>query len=193
MNKPERNMEKDLPERTEPAAWPYEALKRFRLIFRAVQQHSQWVESRCGVSSAQLWAMSELSKTPGLKVTELAKAMSIHQSTASNLLLKLEKTGLIRRERPGSDQRVVRLYLTEAGRELVAKAPDPKQGLLQHALFELPDPVLTSLTQNLDALVEAMRIRDGQAAARPLSVGGNVSGAREKTPRSRARRTEDVQ
>jgi DNA-binding MarR family transcriptional regulator len=147
MNKPERNMEKDLPERTEPAAWPYEALKRFRLIFRAVQQHSQWVESRCGVSSAQLWAMSELSKTPGLKVTELAKAMSIHQSTASNLLLKLEKTGLIRRERPGSDQRVVRLYLTEPGRELVAKAPDPKQGLLQHALFELPDPVLTSLTR----------------------------------------------
>ena len=42
--------------------WPYEVLKQFRLIFKATQQHSQWVETHCGVTSAQLWALWELSK-----------------------------------------------------------------------------------------------------------------------------------
>ncbi len=41
---------------------PFEVLKRFRLIFKTVQQHSQWVESHCDVASAQLWALWELSE-----------------------------------------------------------------------------------------------------------------------------------
>jgi DNA-binding MarR family transcriptional regulator len=173
----EAKPEAEMTESSEPIVWAYEALKRFRLIFRAVQQHSQWVESCCGVSCAQLWAMAEVSKAPGIKVTELAQTLSVHQSTASNMLLKLEKKGLIQRRRLSSDQRVVCLYLSEAGQKLVAQAPDPKQGLLQHALFELPDPVLASLTENLEMLIETMQIRDEQAAMQPLSVGDGPSDA----------------
>jgi DNA-binding MarR family transcriptional regulator len=177
MTNPERNAETDLSDPVEPAAWPYEALKRFRLIFRAVQQHAQSVESSLGVSSAQLWAMSELSECPGLKVAELAEAMSVHQSTISNLMARLEKKGLIRRERSDPDLRVVRLYLTEEGRSLMARAPAHRQGLLQHALFELPDPVLVMLVQNLDRLIEAMEITDREAALQPLSVSGTANTA----------------
>ncbi len=159
-----------LPASPEPILWSHEALKRFRMIFRAVQQHSQWVESCSGVTCAQLWTLLEISKAPGLKVSELAQAMSIHQSTVSNLLAKLEKKDLVRRERASPDQRVVRLHLTEAGRLLVEQAPDPKRGLLQHALFELPEPVLMSLTRNLDCLIETMRVREDQAAMEPLAI-----------------------
>ena len=153
-----------------PNPWPHEALRRFRMIFRAVQIHSQWVESCAGVSCAQLWALFEISRNPGLKVSDLAEAMSIHQSTASNLLPRLEKDGLIRRERAASDQRVVRLSLTEAGQDLVSRAPDPKRGLLQHALRELPESELKALAGHLDTLIGLMRISDDQAAMLPLSV-----------------------
>lgn len=163
-------MDLELPDPTESNLWPYEALKRFRLIFRAVQQHSQWVESCCGVTCAQLWAMSELAIKPGLRVTDLAKSMSVHQTTISNLLVKLEKKGLIRRERSDPDRRVVCLYLTAEGQELLARAPGPRRGLLQQSLFGLPEPVLASLVQNLDALVEAIQIKDTEAAMQPLSV-----------------------
>jgi DNA-binding MarR family transcriptional regulator len=172
MRDPEPMTEMDLPNPLEPNVWPYEALKRFRLIFRAVQQHSQWVESCCGVSCAQLWAMSELAMQPGLRVTDLAKTMSVHQTTISNLLLKLDKKGLIRRERSNADQRVVCLYLTAEGQELLSRAPTPQRGLLQHSLFGLSEPVLTSLVQNLDSLIEAMQIKDTEAAMLPLSVTG---------------------
>lgn len=159
-----------LQKQDEPVLWPHEALKRFRMIFRAVQQHTQWVESCTGVTCAQLWVMFEISRNPGLKVSELARVMAIHQSTVSNLLPKLEKRGLIRRERTPLDQRVVRLYLTGTGQALLDEAPDPKRGLLQHALFELPEPALKALTENLDGLVEAMRIPEDQAAMQPLAV-----------------------
>jgi len=94
-----------------------EALRQFRVIFGAVRQHFQAVEKACGVSGAQIWAMAALHQTPGMKVSELAQALSIHASTASNLLDKIEKSGLIRRERNSVDQRVVRLYLTDAGKK----------------------------------------------------------------------------
>ena len=149
--------------------WPYEVLKQFRLIFKAVQQHSQWVETRCGVTSAQLWAMWELSRNPGLRVTDLAKAMSIHHSTASNMLDKLAKKGLIKRERVSEDQRVVTLNLSQEGVDLLEQAPSPAQGILQHALFCLPEAVLQSLAKDLDALVKEMEIKDDEAAMQPLN------------------------
>lgn len=149
--------------------WPYEVLKRFRLIFKAVQQHSQWVETRCGVTSPQLWALWELSLTPGMRVSDLAKVMSIHHSTASNMLDKLAKKGLVRRERASEDQRVVTLQLTQEGVETVMQAPLPAQGILQHALFQLPEAALQCLAKDLDALIKAMKIRDDAAALQPLN------------------------
>lgn len=192
MNTIEHRLYEDSPENAEPRTSPHEALKRFRLIFRAVQQHSQWVESCCGVSYAQLWVMSELSNQPGMNVSELARAMSVHQSTVSNLLVKLTKKGLVRRERAHADQRVVRLYLTEAGQTLVERAPEPRQGLLLRALTELPAPVLISLNEGLNILVDAMHINDEQAALQPLSMSGDESGARPAPPRRKPRQTEPV-
>jgi DNA-binding MarR family transcriptional regulator len=148
----------------------FEALKRFRLILKAIQQHSQWVETKCGLSSAQLWLMSEIAKNPGSKVTELANALSIHHSTACSLLDKLAKKGLILRERISRDQRVVTIRLTEKGELLFDEAPAPAQGILQQALFELPDPILGSLTKNLDALINQMQIKDEDAAMQPINL-----------------------
>lgn len=144
-------------------------LRKLRIIFRAIQEHSRWVERQCGVSAAQLWAMWELFSQPGMRVSELSKALSIQQSTASNLLDKLEQKQLIERRRGGPDQRVVRLYLTELGAKLVERAPRPAQGALLDALHRLPDDVLTDLDAILAQLVSIMDVTDRDAGMRPLS------------------------
>jgi DNA-binding MarR family transcriptional regulator len=161
--------------------WSHEVLKEFRLIFKAVQQHSQWVETHCGVTSAQLWALWELANNPGLKVTELARAMSIHHSTACSMLDKLAKKGLIVRERISQDQRVVTVTLTLDGIALLNQVPSPPQGILQHALFDLPENVLKSLAKNLNVLVKEMKIKDDEAAMQPIN-------ALPKKPPSRRRK-----
>ncbi len=144
-------------------------VQSLRVIFRSVQDHSRWVEGQCGVSAAQLWAMWELLAAPGMRVSDLSRALSIHQSTASNMLDKLERKGLVQRRRGGPDHRVVRLHLTDAGASLVAEAPRPAQGALTSALYQLPDNKLEQLHRSIADLVALMRIRDPEAALEPLS------------------------
>jgi DNA-binding MarR family transcriptional regulator len=168
-DKPEPDEERrDLREEKQ-AEHAHEALKKFRMVFRSVQQHSQWVETQCGVGSTQLWVLWQISVAPGLRVSELAEALSIHPSTASNLLDKLAKSSLIRRSRSETDQRVVHLHLTESGQAVLGRAPAPARGVLQNALFNLPDDVLKSLNHGLDILILHMKIKDQSAAMEPLS------------------------
>ena len=146
-----------------------EALRQFRVIFGAVRQHFKAIEKACGVSGAQIWAMAALRQTPGMKVSELAQALSIHASTASNLLDKIEKAGMIRRERNTVDQRVVKLYLTAAGEKALEKAPQPLTGILTHALGQLPDTSLDRLNQDLATLIAHMGDINTRDAQKPLS------------------------
>ena len=145
------------------------ALGKFRIIFGAIRQHFRDVEKACGVSGAQVWVLATLAESPGLRVTELAEALSIHASTASNLLDKIEKAGLIRRERNSQDQRVVRLYLTETGNNALAAAPRPFTGVLPHALGQLAPEVLARLSLDLDTLIGHMDLTNSKDAQRPLS------------------------
>ena len=146
-----------------------EGLRKFRVIFGAVRQHFQAVERACGVSGAQVWVMATLAESPGMRVSQLANALAIHQSTASNLLDKIEKAGLIRRERSSKDQRVVHLYLTEAGEAALARAPRPFTGLLTYALNKLSKDTLEDLNENLAQVIAGMEQVDSAAADRPLS------------------------
>jgi DNA-binding MarR family transcriptional regulator len=144
-------------------------LKNFRIIFNSVKKHFSEIEELCGVSSSQLWVLWELHKTPGLKVTELAYRLSIHQSTASNLIEKMAKNALISKKREDQDQRVVRLYLTQAGSEVLQKAPDSPRGVLREAIDQLPEADLLLLQQGLESLIGQIKLKDEADAMKPLA------------------------
>ncbi len=148
---------------------PMEALKQFRQIFSSAQQHFRRIEDQCGISGAQLWALKEVAGHPGQRVSDLARAMSVHLSTASNLLDKLTKRNLVRRERNDPDQRIVRLFLTEEGMRIVANAPGPARGVLPEALSRMQDAALDDLSRSLSLLLSTMELRDDEAAMKPLS------------------------
>jgi DNA-binding MarR family transcriptional regulator len=144
-------------------------LQQFRELFRASQEHFQHIEKTCSISGAQLWAMAELSATPGMKISELAASLSVHLSTASNLLGKLETKGLIRRERNKVDQRVVRVYITSTGDKLLRIAPRPVEGVIPHALTHMSASALAHLKRDLTELLRLARVHDPRAAMKPLS------------------------
>lgn len=132
---------------------PLTVLQRFRVLIRAAQKHSQWIEKQSGISGAQLWALQELSETQGLRIGELAERMALHQSTASNLLDRLEQLGLVRRDRNHRDQRIVHVSLTADGLKKLNSAPSPSRGLLPEALRQMADGDLALLQQQLDRLL----------------------------------------
>lgn len=147
---------------------PLSVLQRFRVLIRTAQRHSQWIERQSGVTGAQLWAIQELAEAPGMRVGELAACMALHQSTASNMIDKLESAGLIRKERNSADQRVVRLYLTANGEALLSRAPSPARGVLPEALRLLDQETLGKLQEELDGLLLQIKDLDEGFGMQPL-------------------------
>ena len=147
-----------------------DVLEQFRIIVKSIRRHYQDVERRAGVSGAQLWALAQVAGQPGCQVGELARALAIHQSTASNLVRSLAARGLVSRERRGRDLRQVHLYASAKGSRLLAAAPRPLIGVLQQALSELPTARLRALQAELAHLIARMRGKQvGAARALPLS------------------------
>jgi MarR family transcriptional regulator, organic hydroperoxide resistance regulator len=134
-----------------------------------VRQQFREVEQTCGVSGSQLWILQEISRMPGIGVSELAEQLSIHQSTCSQLVEKLVVRDLVVKERSKEDQRRVGLRLTGSASGILKKAPGPAEGILPEALQELSEAALISLDKSLVELIDKLHVRDDKLAHRPLS------------------------
>lgn len=148
----------------QPAA---RVLRRFRLVFNTVKSHLRAVEKKAGVAGAQVWALSVVAAHPGIGVGALARAMDIHQSTASNLLKPLLERGLLAADRSGSDRRAVQLNITPQGARVLRKAPGPFTGVLPDALQRLDAATLKRLDRDLGRLIQVLG-GDERAANVPL-------------------------
>jgi DNA-binding MarR family transcriptional regulator len=146
-----------------------DVLKKLRIVIRAAQRHSAWIEKQCGVSGAQLWIMQELHDAPGVRVGEIAERLAVHQTTVSNLLDSLHKRGLVVKERSLQDQRVVTLVLSDQGKAVLMRAPKPARGLLPEALHSLDKTSLQQLNQGLAALLNGIDGMDESYGLQPMS------------------------
>ena len=145
-----------------------QVLRHFRRVFNAVKTHFQQVEKQAGMGGAQLWALSTIAARPGLGVGELAAALDVHQTTASNLVRGLRKLGYLGAERGAADKRHVQLTITPAGKLALKKAPGPFNGVLPDALDQLDPEVLERLDRDLTLLLAALGV-DEHAAQTPLA------------------------
>jgi len=145
-----------------------QVLRRLRVIFNAVRTHFQQVEQHAGIGGAQVWALSLVAAEPGIGVGRLARAMDVHQTTASNLVKALQARGLVSSVRSASDRRSVQLHPLPAGLEVLSRAPGPFSGVLPAALGQMDPAVLARLDQDLGMLVKLLQA-DERAAGLPLA------------------------
>lgn len=143
-------------------------LRKLRVVINTVKGHFREVEKKTGVAGAQVWALSVIREQPGCGVNDLAKAMDIHQSTASNLLKPLIESGLVVAERAETDRRSLRLRITPRGSAVVRKAPGPAAGKLPDALSKLDLETLERLDRDLHDLIAVLHADDKRAARVPL-------------------------
>jgi DNA-binding MarR family transcriptional regulator len=143
-------------------------LRRFRIVFNAVKTHFRQVEKTAGIGGAQLWALGIIQERPGLGVNDLAAAMDVHQSTASNLVRALVERDYVRATRGGTDRRAVALHVQPAGAAVIDKAPGPLTGVLPAALSRLDPAAVTRLNADLAHLIAVLEA-DEHAGNTPLS------------------------
>lgn len=143
-------------------------LRQFRIVFNAVKSHFRSVEKTAGIGGSQLWALSVIRQRPGIGVGDLARALDVHQTTASNLVKALVAQGLIEQGKSGADRRVVTMTLLPAGEVTLNKAPLPFAGVLPDALASMDAATLARMERDLSALILALAV-DNTCANTPLA------------------------
>jgi len=145
-----------------------DVLQQLRVVVRLAGTHSALLERATGLPGAQLWALHEVAAADGSTVGDLAQRLGVHQTTATNLLNRLEAQGMVLRERSSADRRVVHIRITPAGRKALRRAPGPARGLLPKVLDEMSPAQLRKVQAGLAVLVECMGGFDAARAAKPL-------------------------
>lgn len=145
------------------------ALRHFRTIYGAVRAHFRAIEREAGLGGAPIWALSLIAQRPGLGVGDVARGMDIHPSTASNLVRQLVAKGLVRSERAHHDARVRTLQVSESAQAILARVPQPFEGVLPHALAKLDARSIAALNTQLTQLIECMGANVQAHARVPLA------------------------
>ncbi|HEU4626755.1 MAG TPA: MarR family winged helix-turn-helix transcriptional regulator [Steroidobacteraceae bacterium] len=145
-----------------------ETLQEFRTIFASARRHDAEVRQLARISGSQLWALSEIARSGGMRVNDLAERMALHQTTSSNLVNALVERKLVQRARDEEDARVVRLHVTTEGKRLLLRAPGPYTGLLVDALRRLDAAELNRLRKSLAVLSHLIRNAATDAAGETL-------------------------
>jgi DNA-binding MarR family transcriptional regulator len=144
-----------------------QVLRRFRVVFNAIKTHLRQIEKGTGIGGAQVWALGVVRANPGIGVNDLARAMDVHQSTASNLVKSLVERQLVAAVKDGSDRRAVTLRILPDGRKLLRNTPGPFTGVLPEALASLDARTLSRLDKDLGQLIAVLEA-DERAAGIPL-------------------------
>jgi DNA-binding MarR family transcriptional regulator len=156
------------PDPASEAAPALKVLRRFRVVFNAVKTHFRQIEKAAGIGGAQLWALSVVAARPDIRVNDLAEAMDVHQSTASNLIRALTRLEMVVAAKDQHDRRVVTLRILPKGRKVLRAAPGPFAGVLPEALASLDARTLARLDKDLQLLITALHVTD-EAAKTPLA------------------------
>jgi DNA-binding MarR family transcriptional regulator len=134
-----------------------QVLKKLRLALRLAKSRSDNSQPRARATNAQIWVLREIGQQPGIRVTDLAFATALHQSTISNIIEKLRQRQLVRDKRDSIDARVAHLYLTAAGERAVASGPLAPQNDLLSTLEHLSAKTLNAIDRELTGLLGRTR------------------------------------
>lgn len=103
----------------------------------------------------------------GLRMNELASRMLSSQSGLTRVIDRMDEAGLVRRERPPDDRRVVQVYITPNGLQTLHAAREVhRRGIQQHFASRLEQ-------QDLEAIIGALeKVRGHVRSLRPGRVSG---------------------
>jgi DNA-binding MarR family transcriptional regulator len=140
-----------------------EIMQSLRRIFKAIQDYSHEVSHTFGITGPQLWALKTVSQNESLSLRDLSERMYLHPSTITGVIDRLEKKGYVRRKRDQVDRRVIYVQLTQEGKKLARRAPNPIQGKMIYGLRGLNTRELNSIYHSVQKLVEVMEVQDVKA------------------------------
>lgn len=128
-------------------------LQSLRVLVHGLRATSHAVENDFGLTGAQLFVLRELAAEDGISIRQLSERTLTDPSSASVVVDRLAKRGLIHRRRDPADGRRRVLSVSKRGLNVLERSPEPYQAKLFAALRTLPRQHLRQLHAGLSALV----------------------------------------
>lgn len=148
-------------------------LAALRRIIRAVDLQSRQLVRSHGLTGPQALLLKEVILAGELTVGQLADRVSLSQATVTDILLRLEKRGLIERQRSSEDKRRVLVHITVAGRRLMKNSLPLLQEAFLNKLNQLQEWEQTQLLASLQRLADMMNAQRFEADDRYASESDN--------------------
>ena len=139
-----------------------DVLISLRKIIQSIDLHSRFLVKQVGLTGPQLIILREVLKSGEIPIGKLAKTISLSQATVTGILDRLEKRGLVTRQRGETDRRQVFLQVTQPGKALLKNAPPLMQESFVEAFNQIQDweqSMILSSLQRLVSMLDAKAIK----------------------------------
>lgn len=147
-----------------------ELLIALRRVIRATDLHSKHLAKTTGLTAPQILLMQTVRDRAPLTIGEIAAVMSLSQATVTTIIDRLEKRGLLYRQRAEHDKRKVFVRLHSSGKKVLEKAPIPLQDQLSQQFATLQDWEQNMIIASLQRVAQMMDAQELDAAP-VLDVG----------------------
>ena len=155
-----------------------------RKIIQAIDQNSKKLVKRVGLTGPQLVILQEISRCGEVTSGEIARAVSLSQATVTGILERMEKRGLLARQRSHRDKRRIMVRITDKGKTVLDEAPPLMQEAFVERFASLQEWEQTMILSALQRLVSLMDAKSIQAAPflATSPIGNVASGSDEAAP-----------
>ena len=124
----------------------------FREVMHLFKQSMGKVFEDIGITAPQGMLIGILSKEKKLKITELSAKLSLSNSTVSGIVDRLEKQGMVERERSEQDKRVVYVSISSGFTEMHRNLHKRIEENIENTINKGTPEELTKIFEGLDAL-----------------------------------------
>lgn len=140
----------------------FRALKRVMMLYR---QHAFRAFSEIGVHPGQAACLFALRGEEGLSQRELARRLFVSAPTVTGIVQKMERADLVERRPDPHDQRLMRIRLSERGREVAAALAETFASQAESMFAGITPEELAELARLLARVGENLAGALGSAAA----------------------------
>ncbi|MDQ3035048.1 MAG: MarR family transcriptional regulator [Myxococcota bacterium] len=126
-----------------------------------------------GLTGPQITALKILEAVGEISLSELSERMSARNSTITGIVDRMERDGLVVRERSEQDRRVVKIRATAKGAQIASGVPVTAMELFASALRSLSAADRAELRRILAKLADSVRseVEDREGAEQAATAG----------------------
>lgn len=138
-------------------------------LYTESRRLTKGLASQFGLTGPQLTVIKLLETFDNLSLSSLSERIRAQNSTVTGIIDRMEREGLVRRERSTSDRRVVHIRLSDKGQKLARQIQVEPMEIFRGALHSLSQGDLRDLLRIMNKLQKHVRthvtIESGAEAA----------------------------